>query len=44
MDEYVHSVRTEITKLILVGTSITYHATGDAWLHTTGAVLLCTLV
>ena len=27
---YVHSVRTEPTKLILVGTRITYQATGDA--------------
>ena len=28
--EYVHSVRIEPTKLILVGTRITYQATGDA--------------
>ena len=27
--EYVHSVRTELAKLILVGTRITYQATGD---------------
>ena len=27
----VHSVRIEIAKLILVGTRITYQATGDAW-------------
>ena len=28
--EYVHSVRIELAKLILVGTRITYQATGDA--------------
>ena len=28
--EYVHSVRIEPAKLILVGTRITYQATGDA--------------
>ena len=28
--EYVHSVRIELTKLILVGTKITYQATWDA--------------
>ena len=28
--EYVHSVRLELAKLILVGTRITYQATGDA--------------
>ena len=28
--EYVHSVRIELAKLILVGTRITYEATGDA--------------
>ena len=28
--EYVHSVRIEIANLILVGTRITYQATGDA--------------
>ena len=28
--EYVHSVRIELAKLILVGTRITYKATGDA--------------
>ena len=28
--EYVHSVRTELAKLISVGTRITYQATGDA--------------
>ena len=27
--EYVHSVRIELAKLILVGTRITYQATGD---------------
>ena len=32
--EYVHSVRTELAKLmILVGTRITYQATGDAGLR-----------
>ena len=29
-DEYVHSVIIELAKLILVGTRITYQATGDA--------------
>ena len=28
--EYMHSVRIELAKLILVGTRITYQATGDA--------------
>ena len=28
--EYVHSGRIELAKLILVGTRITYQATGDA--------------
>ena len=28
--EYVHSVRIELAKLIVVGTRITYQATGDA--------------
>ena len=28
--EYVHSVRIELAKLILVGTRTTYQATGDA--------------
>ena len=28
--EYVHSVRIELAKLILVGTRITYQATGGA--------------
>ena len=28
--EYVHSVRIELAKLMLVGTRITYQATGDA--------------
>ena len=28
--EYVHSVRIELPKMILVGTRITYRATGDA--------------
>ena len=28
--EYVHSVRIELAKLILVGTRIIYQATGDA--------------
>ena len=28
--EYVHSVRVELAKLILVGTRIIYQATGDA--------------
>ena len=28
--EYVHSVRIELAKLILVGTRITYQAAGDA--------------
>ena len=28
--EYVHSVIIELAKLMLVGTRITYHATGDA--------------
>ena len=28
--EYVHSVRIELAKLILVGTRATYQATGDA--------------
>ena len=28
--EYVHSVKIELTKFILVGTRITYQATGDA--------------
>ena len=28
--EHVHSVRIDLAKLILVGTRITYHATGDA--------------
>ena len=28
--EYVHSVIIELVKLILVGTRITYQATGDA--------------
>ena len=28
--QYVHSVRIELAKLILVGTRITYQATGDA--------------
>ena len=31
--EYVHSVRIELAKLILVGTRITYQATGEAVLH-----------
>ena len=30
--EYAHSVRMELAKLILVGTRITYQATGDAGL------------
>ena len=30
--EYVHSVRIELAKLILVGTRITYQATGDSGL------------
>ena len=29
----MHSVRIELAKLILVGTRITYHATGDAGLE-----------
>ena len=29
--EYVHSVRIELAKLILVGTKLTYQATGNAW-------------
>ena len=28
--EYVHSVRFELTKMIIVGTRIIYQATGDA--------------
>ena len=28
--EYVHSVRIQLAKLILVGTRITYQATGEA--------------
>ena len=28
-NEYVHSVRIELAKLILVGTRMTYQATGD---------------
>ena len=31
--EYVHSLRLEPTKLILVGTRITYQATGDAGMY-----------
>ena len=37
--EYVHSVRIELAKLTLVGTTMTYQATGDVgvsgslWLH-----------
>ena len=31
--EYVHSVGIELAKLILVGTRITYQATGDAGTH-----------
>ena len=32
-DEYVHWVRIEPTKLILVSTRITYQATGDAGIY-----------
>ena len=40
----MHSVRIELTKLILVGTRITYKATGDAgsvvaWLDTETSVV-----
>ena len=34
--EYVHSVRIELTKLILVGTRITYQATGEYMYHKNG--------
>ena len=37
--EHVHSVRNELEKLILVGTRITYQATGDAGLTTSFAPL-----
>ena len=31
--EYMHSMRIELAKLILLGTRITYQATGDAGLY-----------
>ena len=34
--EYVHSVRIELTKLILVGTRIIYQATGEYMYHKNG--------
>ena len=37
--EYVHSVRIELAKLILVGTRITYQATGDALQQSDARVL-----
>ena len=32
-NEYVHSVRIELAKLILVGTRMTYQATGDVYIY-----------
>ena len=34
----MHSVRIELAKLILVGTRITYQATGDAGFHMTAII------
>ena len=36
----MHSVRIELAKLILVGTRITYQATGDAGYHWVGGILV----